>query len=65
MAEPSAAPPQQSEAIEAAEVHEFDEEHEFVTSDYDASSVSSSSASVASSVYAHQFENGRRVSTAH
>ncbi|KAH8664806.1 S-adenosyl-L-methionine-dependent methyltransferase [Ilyonectria robusta] len=48
-------------AIEAiAPGEQVEEEDEFATSDYDASSLSSSSASLTSSVYQHAYENGRR-----
>lgn len=51
------------EAITPGE--QVEEEDEFATSDYDASSLSSSSASLTSSVYQHAYENGRRVSGIH
>ncbi|KAH6876611.1 S-adenosyl-L-methionine-dependent methyltransferase [Thelonectria olida] len=55
MAEPSTA----SAPIEASAPGEHIDD-DFSTSDYDAESLSSSSASLSSSIYQHAFENGRR-----
>jgi hypothetical protein len=48
--------------IEASAPGEHIDDDDFATSDYDAESISSSSASLTSSIYQHAFENGRRVS---
>lgn len=39
-----------------------EDENEFQTSDFDSSTLSSSSTSLNTSIYQHAFENGRRVS---
>ncbi|KAJ9150145.1 S-adenosyl-L-methionine-dependent methyltransferase [Coniochaeta hoffmannii] len=58
MATTSIPPSEQPPPIEAATDNDPEEEDEFATSDFDAST--SASTSITSSVYSHAYENGRR-----